>query len=63
MQDPGCTGVLPRRSTRMADDNQAPVQVVMDGQEQEIFLKDVQPLAHTVTLDQPAHACVSLQMA
>ncbi len=46
MQDPGGAGVLLSRDARMADDDQAPVQVVMDGQEEEILLKDVHPLSH-----------------
>ena len=43
----------------MADDDQAPVQVVMDGQEQEVFLKDVHPLAYTKSEKWPAHGCRS----
>ena len=41
----------------MADDDQAPVQVVMDGKEQEVFLKDIHPLAHTVIIDS-ANPCM-----
>ena len=31
----------------MADDDQAPVQVVVDGQEQEVLAEDVNALAHS----------------
>ncbi len=59
MQDPGGAGVLLSRNARMADDDQAPVQVVMDGQEEEILLKDVHPLSH----HRPAQASLKWQPA
>lgn len=46
MQDPGGAGVILCRRASVADDDQGPVQVIVDGQEQEVLVEDVHSLSY-----------------